>query len=81
MPSLDSQVALIKHVYESHGLDFSSTQFVEAHGTGTKAGDPIEAEAIYSTIGRGAARKGKLWIGSVKPNVRGSPAIPILHHC
>jgi acyl transferase domain-containing protein len=68
---MTAQAALIKHVYESHGLDFASTQYVEAHGTGTKAGDPIEAEAIYSTIGQGAAgkRKGKLWVGSVKPNV------------
>jgi zearalenone synthase (highly reducing iterative type I polyketide synthase) len=75
MPSLAAQAALIKHVYESHGLDFGSTQYVEAHGTGTKAGDPIEAEAIYSTIGKGASggRKGKLWIGSVKSNVSLGP--------
>lgn len=73
MPSLEAQAALIKHVYESHGLDFGSTQYVEAHGTGTKAGDPIEAEAIYSTIGKGASRRGKLWMGSLKPNVRGLP--------
>ncbi|KAF5008147.1 hypothetical protein F66182_15672, partial [Fusarium sp. NRRL 66182] len=51
MPSFEAQAALIKRVYETNGLDFSSTQYVEAHGTGTKAGDPIEAEAIYSTIG------------------------------
>ena len=70
MPSLKAQASLIRHVYESHGLDFGSTQYVEAHGTGTKAGDPIEAEAIYSTIGKGASRRGKLWMGSVKPNVR-----------
>lgn len=70
MPSLEAQAALIKHVYESNGLDFGSTQYVEAHGTGTKAGDPIEAEAIYSTIGKGASRRGKLWMGSLKPNVR-----------
>ena len=80
MPSLESQVALIKYVYESHGLDFGSTQYVEAHGTGTKAGDPIEAEAIYSTVGKAGSRKGKLWIGSVKPNVRLFPS-PILHQC
>jgi acyl transferase domain-containing protein len=69
MPSFEAQAALIRRVYDSHGLDFNSTQYVEAHGTGTKAGDPIEAEAIYSTIGRGSSRKGKLWMGSVKPNV------------
>lgn len=70
MPSFEAQAALIKHVYESHGLDFSSTQYVEAHGTGTKAGDPIEAEAIYTTIGGAGSRKQKLWMGSLKPNVR-----------
>ena len=69
MPSLDAQADLINHVYRSHGLDFGSTQYVEAHGTGTKAGDPIETEAVYSTIGKGASRKGKLWMGSLKPNV------------
>ncbi|KAK8023204.1 polyketide synthase [Apiospora marii] len=69
MPSMDAQAALIKYVYESNGLDFASTQYVEAHGTGTKAGDPIEAEAIYRTIGQGASPKRKLWIGSVKPNI------------
>lgn len=68
MPSFEAQAALIKRVYESHGLDYGSTQYVEAHGTGTKAGDPIEAEAIYTTIGKGN-RKGKLWVGSNKPNV------------
>ena len=31
MPSSEAQSALIKYVYESHGLDFSSTQYVEAH--------------------------------------------------
>lgn len=77
MPSLEAQAALIKHVYESHGLDFGSTQYVEAHGTGTKAGDPIEAEAIYSTIGKGTSRRGKLWMGSAKPNVR-LPSVPNL---
>ncbi|KAK8134345.1 Reducing polyketide synthase hmp8 [Apiospora sp. TS-2023a] len=69
MPSMEAQAALIKYVYESNGLDFASTQYVEAHGTGTKAGDPIEAEAIYRTIGQGASPKRKLWIGSVKPNI------------
>jgi acyl transferase domain-containing protein len=69
MPSLEAQAALIKYVYESVGLDYNSTQYVEAHGTGTKAGDPIETEAIYSTIGKGATKKRKLYIGSVKPNV------------
>lgn len=73
MPSSDAQAALIKHVYESNGLDYGSTQYVEAHGTGTKAGDPVEAGAIYRTIGQGdtnaRSQRKKLWIGSVKPNI------------
>ena len=73
MPSGDAQAALIKYVYESHGLEYGSTQYVEAHGTGTKAGDPVEIGAIHRTIGQGgtttkSSRK-KLWIGSVKPNI------------
>ncbi|KAL4947686.1 phenolpthiocerol synthesis polyketide synthase ppsB [Aspergillus filifer] len=68
MPSLEAQASLIEHVYLSSGLDYS-TQYVEAHGTGTKAGDPIEAKAIYSTIGKGSSRARKLLIGSVKPNI------------
>lgn len=31
MPSFEAQAALIKHVYESNGLDYDSTQYVEAH--------------------------------------------------
>jgi acyl transferase domain-containing protein len=34
MPSLEAQAALIKYVYESNGLDYSSTQYVEAHVSG-----------------------------------------------
>ncbi|KAJ6133992.1 phenolpthiocerol synthesis polyketide synthase ppsB [Penicillium sp. IBT 18751x] len=68
MPSFEAQAALIKHVYSSNGLDYS-TQYVEAHGTGTKAGDPIETRAIYSTIGKGSPKPRKLFVGSVKPNI------------
>lgn len=41
-----------------------------SQGTGTKAGDPIETAAIARSIGTGATKSRKLWIGSVKPNVR-----------
>ncbi|KAL8910258.1 MAG: hypothetical protein Q9171_004422 [Xanthocarpia ochracea] len=69
MPSSEAQSALIKYVYESHGLDYNSTQYVEAHGTGTKAGDPAEVGAIHRTIGQSRTGSRKLWIGSVKPNI------------
>lgn len=38
-------------------------------GTGTKVGDPAEVGAIHRTIGQGATKSRKLWVGSVKPNV------------
>ncbi|KAI3539427.1 hypothetical protein CSPX01_08873 [Colletotrichum filicis] len=69
LPSGEAQAALIKYVYESNGLDYSATQYVEAHGTGTKAGDPLEAGAISRTIGSGATKSRKLWMGSLKPNI------------
>nr|B3FWT3.1 RecName: Full=Reducing polyketide synthase hmp8; Short=R-PKS hmp8; AltName: Full=Hypothemycin biosynthesis cluster protein hpm8 [Hypomyces subiculosus]ACD39767.1 reducing polyketide synthase [Hypomyces subiculosus] len=69
MPSSQAQSALIKYVYESHGLDYGATQYVEAHGTGTKAGDPAEIGALHRTIGQGASKSRRLWIGSVKPNI------------
>ncbi|TLD11793.1 hypothetical protein PspLS_11646 [Pyricularia sp. CBS 133598] len=65
LPSSEAQAALIKYVYESNGLDYSDTQYVEAHGTGTPAGDPLEAGAIYKTIGTGATKSRKLVIGSI----------------
>lgn len=70
MPSKDAQAALIRQVYQSNGLELGSTQYVEAHGTGTKVGDPIEASAIYGTIGQAASTTRKcLYMGSVKPNI------------
>ncbi|KAB2571293.1 Highly reducing polyketide synthase curS1 [Lasiodiplodia theobromae] len=69
MPSSEAQADLIKYVYESNGLDYGSTQYVEAHGTGTKVGDPAEVGAIHRTIGQGATKSRKLWVGSVKPNI------------
>lgn len=68
-PSGSAQAELIRHVYESNGLDYDATQYVEAHGTGTKVGDPIELEAIHNTIGRGANESRKLYVGSVKANI------------
>lgn len=60
---------LIKEVYNSAGLDPRDCGFVEAHGTGTKIGDPIEASAIYRSLGQGRTSKDPLYIGSVKSNI------------
>lgn len=69
VPNGDSQVALMKSVYQSAGLDTAETGFVEAHGTGTKVGDPIEARALHEVFGKYRTSRTPLLIGSVKSNV------------
>ncbi|KAL8982004.1 MAG: hypothetical protein Q9205_003368 [Flavoplaca limonia] len=70
-PSTRAQADLIKRTYETAGLSQTSTQYFESHGTGTPVGDPIELEAIASSLGasRSAAQLGPLYVGSIKPNV------------
>lgn len=41
----------------------------ESHGTGTPAGDPVEAEAIASTLAKFHSKKDPLIVGSVKTNI------------
>ncbi|KAH7131815.1 hypothetical protein B0J11DRAFT_599822 [Dendryphion nanum] len=70
-PSSKAQADLINRTYEAAGLPLTSTQYFESHGTGTPVGDPIEMEAIASTLGasRTAAGLGPLYVGSIKPTV------------
>ena len=69
LPNAKAQLALIRDVYDTYGLDMASTQFVECHGTGTKVGDPAEIEAIHETLGQKASPSRQLLVGSVKPNI------------
>ncbi|KAK0664508.1 hypothetical protein QBC41DRAFT_380647 [Cercophora samala] len=75
MPSAHAQADLIRKAYANVGLDVRNPadrpQFFEAHGTGTKAGDPQEAEAIYSAFfGQGTVgssqQKDPLYVGGIK---------------
>lgn len=54
MPSATAQAALIRDTYARSGLDYRNLQhqcqYFEAHGTGTQAGDPVEAEAIWTAF-------------------------------
>lgn len=67
-PNDKAQMALVRDVYRSVGLDPLETDFVEAHGTGTAIGDPIEAAALGEVFGR-AFELRKVIIGSLKSNI------------
>lgn len=67
LPNRDAQAALLHHIYGRFGIDPERLSYLEAHGTGTLAGDPIEAGALGSVLGRKRAHP--LPIGSVKTNI------------
>ncbi|KAF4989527.1 hypothetical protein FGRMN_9063 [Fusarium graminum] len=69
LPSKEAQVANIKSVYKSAGLDFTQTAYVECHGTGTKAGDWRELKAISESLGSVRTADNPIVVGSVKPNI------------
>ena len=69
VPSLSSQVEMLKTAYASAGVDPTQVAYVEAHGTGTPVGDPIETNAFGEVLGKGRSADQKCWIGSVKSNI------------
>ncbi|MEM9675211.1 MAG: SDR family NAD(P)-dependent oxidoreductase [Bacteroidota bacterium] len=69
VPSLTSQVDMLKTAYEHAGVDPRDVAYIEAHGTGTPVGDPIETNAFGEVIGKDRAEEQKCWIGSVKTNI------------
>ncbi|MCP3804659.1 type I polyketide synthase [Allokutzneria sp. A3M-2-11 16] len=62
-----AQQEVIGQALADAGLGPSDVDAVEAHGTGTRLGDPIEADALLATYGKG--RSEPLWLGSLKSNV------------
>lgn len=70
-PSSTAQAELITQTYEDAGLDQADTSYFECHGTGTPVGDPLELDAIATTLGaaRRSAGRTPLYIGSIKPSV------------
>jgi acyl transferase domain-containing protein/NADPH:quinone reductase-like Zn-dependent oxidoreductase/acyl carrier protein len=69
VPSLQSQVALLRQAYSEAGIAPSEIDYVEAHGTGTAVGDPIETHALGEALGQRRSRDKPLLIGSVKSNL------------
>ncbi|GJD35707.1 L-threonine 3-dehydrogenase [Methylobacterium aerolatum] len=67
LPSGYAQGALLEKVYREAEIALDDLAFMEAHGTGTPVGDPIEASAIGSKLGKGRSRP--LPIGSIKTNI------------
>ncbi|ERO59992.1 SDR family NAD(P)-dependent oxidoreductase [Pseudomonas piscis] len=68
-PNQDSQAALLREVYQRHGIDPASIGYVEMHGTGTKLGDPIELNALSTVFREGTREPGFCGLGSVKSNI------------
>ncbi|NKB23495.1 MAG: PfaD family polyunsaturated fatty acid/polyketide biosynthesis protein [Kiritimatiellae bacterium] len=68
-PSVNSQIALEKEVYDRFGINPEKISLVEAHGTGTKLGDPIEVEALIESFRSYTDKEDYCALGSVKSNI------------
>ncbi|KAL7923395.1 polyketide synthase-like protein [Trichoderma austrokoningii] len=68
-PNKDAQIANIRAVYASAGLDMNQTGYIECHGTGTQAGDGQELQAISKTIASVRSIDNPIVVGSVKTNI------------
>jgi polyketide synthase 12/epothilone polyketide synthase D len=67
MPSFDAQAAAIREALGQANVAGAMVQYVEAHGPGTQVGDPIEARALGTALGR--RRTDACVIGSIKTNI------------
>jgi phthiocerol/phenolphthiocerol synthesis type-I polyketide synthase B len=68
-PNPAAQMAVLRAAYANAGVEPREVDYVEAHGTGTLLGDPIEARALGTVLGRGRAADAPLLIGAVKSNL------------
>ncbi|MBS1694228.1 MAG: acyltransferase domain-containing protein, partial [Actinobacteria bacterium] len=68
-PNPAAQMAVLRDAYASAALTPLDVDYVETHGTGTLLGDPIEARALGSVLGRGRRAEAPLLIGAVKSNI------------
>ncbi|MFT4042005.1 MAG: type I polyketide synthase [Gordonia sp. (in: high G+C Gram-positive bacteria)] len=68
-PNPAAQMEVLRSAYQSAGISAREVDYVETHGTGTLLGDPIEARALGSVLGRGRAADAPLLLGAVKTNL------------
>ena len=68
-PNPAAQMAVLRAAYANAGVPPHEVDYVEAHGTGTLLGDPIEARALGTVLGRGRPEQSPLLIGAVKSNL------------
>ena len=69
VPSQASQEAVVRDALRRAGVSARDISYVEAHGTGTPVGDPIEAHALGTVIGKDRAEGDICYLGSVKTNI------------
>ncbi|WP_197383073.1 type I polyketide synthase [Mycolicibacterium mengxianglii] len=69
-PNPAAQMAVLRAAYANAGVPPQEVDYVETHGTGTMLGDPIEARALGSVLGRGRpSQASPLLLGAVKTNL------------
>lgn len=68
-PNPEAQVDVLERAYADAGIDPAEVDLVEAHGTGTILGDPIEATALGTVLGRDRGAANPLLLGSSKSNI------------
>jgi acyl transferase domain-containing protein/acyl-CoA synthetase (AMP-forming)/AMP-acid ligase II/aryl carrier-like protein len=69
VPNGTAQEAVIHQALRQAGVATRQIGYVEAHGTGTSVGDPIEAGAIKTVLGRADGVSTPCFMGSIKANI------------
>lgn len=68
-PNPAAQMAVLRSAYADAGIAPQEVDYVETHGTGTLLGDPIEAKALGTVLGRGRSPQAPLLLGAAKTNL------------